>query len=133
MKIFDELTLVEFTPPKSRNKLVNRRKTICEKLSDQISLASDPNYKKQYYKWMTAADGEVRKSKIYKTIKPWWYEDDDGNLVLSIQYRGSPVNLTTEYNGILLSNAKQLVETLYKIKNEFERGALDELTAQERA
>ena len=129
MSILDNFTLVEFSPQKNRNSLLKRRESICEKLSEQISLAKDPNYRALNYKWVTGVDGEVKKSKVYKKIKPWWYEDDNGNLILSIQYRGRPIDLTPEYNGILFASSKQLVDALVKIKIEFEKGKLDQLLA----
>ena len=75
--------------PKKNSKVINRkRKTICEGIADQIALAKNPSYRPTSYKWTTGIDGEVKKTRVYKNLKPWWYESENKTLIFSVKYRG---------------------------------------------
>ena len=116
--------------PKKNSKVINRkRKTICDGIADQIALAKNPSYRPTSYKWTTGIDGEVKKTRVYKNLKPWWYESENKTLIFSIKYRGKPLKLVDDFNGIEVANADELVSTLESLKAEFEQGALDHLFA----
>ena len=116
--------------PKKNSKVINRkRKTICDGIADQIALAKNPSYRPTSYKWTTGIDGEVKKTRVYKNLKPWWYESENKKLIFSIKYRGKPLKLVDGYNGIEVADADELVSTLEALKAEFEQGALDHLFA----
>ena len=116
--------------PKKNSKVINRkRKTICDGITDQIALAKNPSYRPTSYKWTTGIDGEVKKTRVYKNLKPWWYESENKKLIFSIKYRGKPLKLVDGYNGIEVADADELVSTLEALKAEFEQGALDHLFA----
>lgn len=116
--------------PKKNSKVINRkRKTICDGIADQIALAKNPSYRPTSYKWTTGIDGEVKKTRVYKNLKPWWYESENKTLIFSIKYRGKPLKLVDGYNGIEVADADELVSTLEALKAEFEQGALDHLFA----
>ena len=108
---------------------IAKRKTICDGISDQIALAKNPSYRPTSYKWTTGIDGEVKKTRVYKNLKPWWYESENKTLIFSIKYRGKPLKLVDGYNGIEVADADELVSTLEALKAEFEQGALDHLFA----
>lgn len=116
--------------PKKNSKVINRkRKTICDGIADQIALAKNPSFRPTSYKWTTGIDGEVKKTRVYKNLKPWWYESENKTLIFSIKYRGKPLNLVDGFNGIEVADFDELLSTLESLKLEFERGELDHLFA----
>ncbi|MEC9022012.1 MAG: DUF6641 family protein [Pseudomonadota bacterium] len=129
MSILNEAKFVVFDPKKNSKVINRKRKTICDGITDQIALAKNPSYRPTSYKWTTGIDGEVKKTRVYKNLKPWWYESENKTLIFSIKYRGKPLKLVDGYNGIEVANADELVSTLESLKAEFEQGALDHLFA----
>ncbi|MBB43306.1 MAG: hypothetical protein CMM44_06025 [Rhodospirillaceae bacterium] len=127
MSILSKAKFVVFNPKKNSDALKKKRKQICDGISEQISLAKNPSYRPISYKWTTGVDGEVKKTRVYKKLKPWWYESDNNTLILSIKYRGKPLKLVDDYNGVEVSDEQELITTLEKFKSEFEKGDLDNL------
>ena len=132
MSILSKAKFVVFNPKKNSDALKKRRKQICEGITEQISLAKNPSYRPTSYKWTTGVDGEVKKTRVYKKLKPWWYESDNNTLILSIKYRGKPLKLVDDYNGIEVEDGDELITTLENIKLEFEQGDLDYLFVNSR-
>ena len=129
MSILNEAKFVVFDPKKNSKVINRKRKTICEGIADQIALAKNPSYRPTSYKWTTGIDGEVKKTRVYKNLKPWWYESENKTLIFSVKYRGKPLNLVDGFNGIEVADADELVSTLESLKMEFEQGELDHLFA----
>ena len=129
MSILNEAKFVVFDPKKNSKVINRKRKTICDGIADQIALVKNPSYRPTSYKWTTGIDGEVKKTRVYKNLKPWWYESENKTLIFSIKYRGKPLKLVDGYNGIEVADADELVSTLEALKAEFEQGALDHLFA----
>ena len=129
MSILNEAKFVVFDPKKNSKVINRKRKTICDGIADQIALAKNPSYRPTSYKWTTGIDGEVKKTRVYKNLKPWWYESENKTLIFSIKYRGKPLKLVDGYTGIEVADADELVSTLEALKAEFEQGALDHLFA----
>jgi len=127
MSILNEAKFVVFDPKKNSDVIKRKRKTICDGITDQIALAKNPSYRPTSFKWTTGIDGEVKKTRVYKNLKPWWYESENKSLIFSIKYRGKPLKLVDEFNGIEVADTDELVKTLESLRGEFESGDLDHL------
>ncbi|MEK9684186.1 MAG: DUF6641 family protein [Rhodospirillaceae bacterium] len=127
MSILNEAKFVVFDPKKNSDVIKRKRKTVCDGISDQIALAKNPSYRPASFKWTTSVDGEVKKTRVYKNLKPWWYESDRNTLIVSVKYRGKPLKLVDDFNGMEVANNEELVTTLEALKLEFESGDLDHL------
>lgn len=59
----------------------------------------------------------------------WWFEDEDGKLILSIKYGRTALELAKGKNAIVCEALPELVEALEKAKNAAASGSFDDQLA----
>lgn len=130
MATIDKLKFVAATKPINQPPIVQRRNKLSNKLWEQIELVkcqlngTQLEIKKE--KTVKAADGTAKRVQINKRIKPWWFQNSDGKLCVSIRYGAKVLELKRGMPSIQVADLDGLLEGLAIIKAEVEKGSFDE-------
>ena len=125
--IWTSLTLVALIPETQLKKIIKKRETLKDQISEQILMATNRSYSPMKYKWITENDGNVRRVAIPIKMKKWWSEIPNGKFQLCIYVRGKALELEVGKHAIEIERYSQLVPTLQIIQEAVDLGDFDEL------
>ena len=125
--VWASLKLVPLIPEIQLKKIVKKRETLKDQISEQILMATNRSYCPMKYKWLTENDGNVKRVAFPVKMKKWWREIPNGKFQLCIYMRGKPLELETGKHAIEVKNFSHIVPTLQKIQEAVDLGDFDEL------
>jgi len=64
---------------------INRREKLIARLEEQRKLAKDPSYAPTIKQWKKAPDGTRTLTERQVRLKPWWKQDADGKVYLTVR------------------------------------------------
>ena len=103
--------------PKSGNDPVQtRRAKFVAKLEEQKLLLKDPNHVRTVQRW-TKVNGERQATTKQQAIRPWWWTDASGQVVMSIKFGAKPVEFEKGKAGIVVGSKEKvpaLIDTLIR-------------------
>ena len=127
MNFLTSVTLSEYNSKEMRNPAALRRHKLAEKIEQQIKLAADPNYRPTKSVWNLGEDGVERMFERPKRIKCWWIETVSGQLLLTVRYGSTPLELAKGKNAIELAGKEALEVTLRNLKLAVLGGEFDKI------
>jgi hypothetical protein len=125
--IWASLRLVSLFPETQLKKIMKKRETLKDQLSEQILMATNRSYSPMKYQWLTETDGHVRRVAVPMKLKKWWREIPTGKLQLCIYVRGKALELEVGKNAIEIDTYSDLVPTLQLMQEVVDLGDFDEL------
>jgi hypothetical protein len=82
-----KLTSLTFTelPDLGSNTISNRRSKLVDRLEQQLQLFKNPNFTVKSHHWKTKENGERVRVDEDKPLKPWWFEDANGMVYMTVR------------------------------------------------
>ena len=110
--------------------VLQRRAKLTRKMIEQIELAKcvadGRTYAITRKKSVKNSDGNRVNLEITKTVRQWWWTQDNGKLAFSVRYGSRVIALNTKSNAVECAGFTELVNALTVIKTVVETGELDE-------
>ena len=130
MSTLSQLKLVTAVKPQHMPDVVKRRYKLSNKLWEQIQLAKSLflNQPFDLKKVKTVKNAETSQSEIVsvpKTVRPWWFNAENGSICFSIKYGAKIVELAKGKPSIQVESGLDLISTLELVKEAIEVGELD--------
>ena len=130
MSTLSQLKLVTAVKPQHMPDVVKRRYKLSNKLWEQIQLAKSLflNQPFDLKKVKTVKNAETSQSEtvsVPKTVRPWWFNTDNGSICFSIKYGAQIVELAKGKPSIQVESVLDLISTLELVKEAIEVGELD--------
>ena len=107
--------------------VMTKREQLKTKLSEQILMATDRSYVPTKSKWITEADGHVRRVSVPVKVRRWWSDIEGGKIQISLYYRGKPLELEAGKDAIEVIGPNDLVPTLKLLQKSIDLGDFDSL------
>ena len=102
-----------------------RRKRLIEKLEDQRKLAADATYKITRKRWIKDTSGEKALVEVQRPVRPWWREDEKGNIFLLPRYGVQSIEIEKGKPAIVVGAKSKLDAVLKTLIAATEAGELD--------
>ena len=130
MSTLSQLKLVTAVKPQHMPDVVKRRYKLSNKLWEQIQLAKSLflNQPFDLKKTKTVKNNETGRNEtvsVPKTIRPWWFNSENGSICFSIKYGAKIVELAKGKPSIQVESGLDLISTLELVKQAIEEGELD--------
>ena len=121
------LKIVSVFPTHELKRIMKKRQSLLDAVSEQILMATTRSYCPTKTKWITEADGNVRRVQVPIQLKKWWKQIPNGKLHICIYVRGKPMDLEPGKNAIEIEGCSELIPTLKLIYKSIELGDFDDL------
>jgi len=121
------LNIVPLYPTPELRRIMKKRQTLLDAVSEQILMATTRSYTPTKSKWITEADGNVRRVQVPIQLKKWWTQIPNGKLHLCVFVKGKPLELEPGKNAIEIEGIAELIPTLKLVHQSIELGDFDEL------
>lgn len=123
------LNLVTSTKPLHQSPVVQRRNKLIAKLWEQEQLVKakldNTTYSIKKHKTIKDLEGNRRRIEVDKRLKPWWFEDIDGQLCFCVRYGAKQLEIKPGRSTIAVTDFAELLSTLGLIKAAVAKGSLD--------
>jgi mRNA-degrading endonuclease HigB of HigAB toxin-antitoxin module len=128
-KSLDTLNLVTSTKPLHQPPVVQRRNKLIAKLWEQEQLVkaklNNTAFAVKKHKTIKDLEGNRRRIEVNKRLKPWWFQDIDGQLCFSVRYGAKQLEIKPGKSTIAVKDFDELLTTLALIKSAVAKGSLD--------
>jgi len=108
---------------------LQRRTKMARKLAEQIELAKcladGRTYAVTKTKSVKNADGNRVHVEVAKTVRQWWWTQENGKLALSVRYGSRVIALNTKSNAVECADLTELTAALTTIRQAVDAGELD--------
>lgn len=129
MKALKSLTLTVLSSAALDPKMARRGKLL-QKLEEQRTLATDPEFTRTIQKRVPNGTGGTDLATVQKRVRPWWREDVLGTVCLTIHYGSHAIELEKGKAGIFVADKDQLVPVIDTVISAVKAGELDEHLTQ---
>ena len=106
-----------------------RREKLSKMLDEQIAIATayinNTAYQAIGMKRVRDENGNTQVVEVQKKVKTWWFKNDN-KVALTVRYGNRAIEFSRGKNAIEISDPKNLLTTLEKIKQAVMEGQLDE-------
>jgi len=127
--ILSSMKLISAKRQTSIDPIQFRREKLSKMLDEQISLATaymnNTTYQATRMKRVRDENGKKQVVEVQKKIKTWWFTQDN-KVALTVRYGNRAIEFSKGKNAIEISDAKNLLITLEKVKQAVMEGQLDE-------
>ena len=127
MPILKSLTFTA-VPARSHDPVEGRRAKLIERLEEQKTLLSKPDYVRTVQRWTGKGD-ERRQIEKHQRVRPWWRADASGQFVLSVYYGTKPIEFEKGKAGIAVASRDKLPALIDALIGAARAGELDGLMA----
>ena len=121
------LNIVSVFPMPELKRIMKKRQKLLDAVSEQILMATTRSYTPTKIKWVTEADGNVRRVRVPMQRKKWWRQIPNGKLHICVYTNSKPLNLEPGKNAIEIEGYSELIPTLKLIHRSVELGDFDDL------
>ncbi len=130
MTTLAQLKLVSAKRPTQLSPIAQRRNKVVKRIAEQINLAKALADGRTYAptRMRSVKDDETGETKTVETakrVKAWWWNADNGKLVLSLRYGAKVIDLAKGKSAIELASTDELVPTLTLLRDAVMNGELD--------
>ena len=80
--VWAALNIVSLYPASELKRIMKKRQSLLDAVSEQILMATTRSYTPTKSKWITEADGNVRRVQVPIQLKKWWTQIPNGKLHL---------------------------------------------------
>ena len=133
MELLKTLKLTRYQRSNTNNPVLHRRIKLAARISQQVLLAQDPNYKSVSVCTVADNSGRVRAVEVSKRVLRWWRVGVDGTVELTLRYGSRRLELAKGMDAVELASADELVPVLEQFKAAAEQGEMDEMIAAQLA
>ena len=70
--------------------------------------------------------GEIRAVEVAKRVRPWFFNDANGKLVVQLRYGSKVIDFAKGKNSVEVSNGDELITVFEALKTAVESGELDQ-------
>lgn len=126
------LKTLTFTVVADRNRspAERRRMAMIERLQEQLTALTHPDYARTKRVWVGAGD-QRRREDLRVPVKPWWRLGPDGKVVLSLRHGMKKIEFEKGKAAIAVGGMDDLPKVLQGLIDAVGRGELDQLMAPE--
>ena len=128
-KSLETLNLVASTKPLHQPPVVQRRNKLIAKLWEQEQLVKakldNTAFAVKKHRTVKDLDGNRRRIEVDKRLKPWWFQDMDGQLCFSVRYGAKQLEIKPGRSTIAVKDYEELLSILILIKDAVASGNLD--------
>jgi len=121
------LNIVSVFPTTELKRIMKKRQSLLNAVSEQILMATTRSYSPTKTKWITEADGNVRRVQVPVQLKRWWKQIPNGKLHICIYSKGKALELEPGKNAIQIEGYSELIPTLKLVHKSIELGDFDDL------
>lgn len=130
MSALAQLKLVAAKRPTQLSPLAQRRNKVVKRIAEQMELAKAVADGRTYAPMrvrnvIDKETGETKTVETAKRVKAWWWNADNGKLVLSLRYGAKVIDLAKGKSAIELNSTDELVPTLTLLRDAVMNGELD--------
>jgi len=130
MTALAQLKLVSAKRPTQMSPALQRRNKVVKRIAEQIELAQAHAEGRTYAPTRMRAvtdkeTGETKTVETAKRVKAWWWNNENGKLVLSLRYGAKVVEISKGKQAIEVASADELVPTLTVLRDAVMNGELD--------
>lgn len=130
MSVLSSFKLISAKRPTALAPIQVRRNKLISKLMEQIALATamkdGTTYAPKRLRTIKNKEsGEVRQVEVSKRVRPWFFNDTNGKLVVQLRYGSKVIDFAKGKNGIEVNNVTEVITVLEKLKIGTEGGELD--------
>ncbi len=133
MELLKTLKLTQYQRNNRNNPALQRRIKLVARISEQILLAENPNYKSLSVRTVADDDGVVRTVEVSKRVLRWWRVGADGTVELTLRYGSRILELAKGMDAMELASTDELVGVLEQFKAAAELGEMDNMIAAQLA
>ena len=133
MELLKTLKLTRYQRSNTSNPVLQRRVKLVARISEQILLAENPNYKSLSVHTVADDSGELREVEVGKRVLRWWRVGADGTVELTVRYDSRMLELAKGMDAVELASTDELVGVLEQFKAAAERGEMDDMVAAQLA
>ena len=133
MELLKTLKLTRYQRSNTNNPVLQRRIKLVARISEQILLAENPNYKSLSVHTVADDSGELREVEVGKRVLRWWRVGADGTVELTVRYGSRILELAKGMDAVELASTDELVGVLEQFKAAAERGEMDDMVAAQLA
>jgi len=133
IELLKTLKLTRYQRNTTRNPVPQRRIKLAARISEQIQLAKNPNYKAHSVLTVEDNSGELREIEVGKRVLRWWRTGADGSIELTVRYGSRVLELAKGMDAVELASTDELVGVLEQFKAAAERGEIDDMVAAQLA
>ncbi len=133
MELLKTLKLTRYQRSNTNNPVLQRRIKLVARISEQILLAENPNYKSLSVHTVADDSGELREVEVSKRVLCWWRVGADGTVELTVRYGSRVLELAKGMDAVELASVDELVPVLEQFKAAAERGEMDDMVAAQLA
>ncbi len=131
--ILSSLKLISAKRQTSIDPIQFRREKLSKMLDEQILMATAYVFNTEFQatrkKKVRDENGNVQVIEVQKNIKMWWFKLNN-KLALTVRYGNRAIEFSKGKNAIEITDAKNLLTTLEKLKQAVLEGQLDEQLTQ---
>lgn len=129
MATLDKLNFTSSTKPLHQPPIVQRRNKLIGKLWEQEQLVKarleNTAFSIKKHKTVKDLAGNSRRIEVDKRLKPWWFQDIDGQLCFCVRYGAKQLEIKPGRSTIAVKDFAELLTTLALIKDAVAKGSLD--------
>lgn len=130
MSLLNSLNLIKAVSSDKADPVSLMRRKLLERIADQIALAKAQaegaiHQRLRFRRVKDPLTGDVTYIPAKSRIRPWWQEQRDGSVLLTVKYGSRPLDLQNGKAAIKASSFSEVVPTLEVIQTAVRAGELD--------
>ena len=125
--VWAEFNIVSVFPTLELKRIMKKRQSLLDAVSEQILMATNRTYTPTKTKWVTEPDGNVRRVLVPIQIRRWWKQIPNGKIHICVYFKGRPTELIPGKSAIEINAHSDLIPTLQLIHKSIELGDFDDL------
>lgn len=129
MGYLEGLKIVTASKPEHSSPLFHRRSKLIEKLYEQIECVKAKSEGRdhfiQYMRNSKTPTGETVQSQMVRKVRPWWYRNTDGKLVLEVRYANKRLELAKGKTGVEVENLANMITAIELVIKAVQGGEMD--------
>ena len=133
MELLKTLKLTQYQRNNWNNPALERRIKLVARISEQIELAENPNYKSHSVRTVVDDNDGLRTVEVSKRVLRWWRVGVDGTVELTVRYGSRVLELTKGMDAMELASTDELVGVLEQFKAAAKQGEMDDMVAAQLA
>ena len=133
MELLKTLKLTQYQRNNRNNPALERRIKLVARISEQIELAENPNYKSHSVRTVVDDNDGLRTVEVSKRVLRWWRVGADGTVQLTVRYGSRVLELAKGMDAVELASTDELVPVLEQFKAAAELGEMDDMIAAQLA
>ncbi len=129
MGFLEGLKIVTASKPEQTSPLFHRRNKLVEKLYEQIECVKAKSEGKDHFIYYMrnakTETGETVQSQMIRKVRPWWYRNTDGKLVLEVRYANKRLELAKGKTGVEVETLANMASAIELVIKAVQSGEMD--------